>query len=252
MAASAAFGRAGKVVVFGGLVTGTFGLGCWQTSRYAWKVDLLESRRVALAAPPVALPPGASASSLAADAPALSGECRRVALRGKYDASRTARVGPRSAPPGLGQKAPGMGTNPQGYLIFGVLVRPDGTEVVVNRGWAPKTLVDADADAAAPPSEERDVIAIVDAGETPGSFTPVNTEKDVLWVEAKFLRRKLGVPDDALLLDACPSASPDGAWPRPRSPDHRATAAVMPITHAGYAGTWYALAAAGAVMSWYV
>ena len=78
----------------------------------------------------------------------------------------------------------------------------------------------------------------------------VNTATHVLWVELPFLRKHLGCADDALFVSSCESEAT--AWPRPRAPADLATAAVMPETHAGYAFTWFALSAAGAVMSMYV
>ena len=49
-----------------------------------------------------------------------------------------------------------------------------------------------------------------------------------------------------------PADGTASAYPKPRTPDHLVTAAVMPQTHAAYAATWYALSAAGAVMTCYV
>ena len=37
--------KAAKTTLFGGLVGGTFSLGCWQTQRYGWKTELLVMRR---------------------------------------------------------------------------------------------------------------------------------------------------------------------------------------------------------------
>ena len=240
--------KVAKFAFFGGLVGGTFCLGCWQSQRYFWKVDLLEQRRLALAAAPLPLPAGATAATLADDAPELDERCRRVTLRGTLDPARTAVVGPRSAPPGVGTQATGLGTSPQGHLVFTVLTRPDGSEVVVNRGWAPRG-----ADPAATcPRGSVDLVAVVDGGETPGKFSPVNTAKDILWVELPFLRSHLRCGGDALLVNACPADGTASAYPKPRTPDHLVTAAVMPQTHAAYAATWYALSAAGAVMTCYV
>ena len=84
----------------------------------------------------------------------------------------------------------------------------------------------------------------------PNRFSPENTPEHILWVDLAFLRKHLGTDGDALLLGACPDAS--AAWPKPRTPDHLATAAVMPATHAGYAATWFALSAFGAVASFWV
>ena len=103
--------RAAKTVVFGGLVTGTGALGCWQTQRYFWKTELLEERRRALGEEPEDLPSGATSTSLAADRPDLCRN-RRVRMAGAFDASRTAKIGPRSAPPGVMPRATGMGTGP--------------------------------------------------------------------------------------------------------------------------------------------
>lgn len=249
MAGASAFAKGAKFTFFGGLVGGTFGLGCWQSQRYFWKIDLLEERRRALEAEPVALPAGATATSLVDSFPALGERCRRVRVSGTYDAERTAVVGPRSAPPGVGTQATGLGTSPQGYVVFTVLTRPDGSEVLVNRGWAPRG---DEAALTSCPSKPVDFVAVVDSGETPGTFSPVNTAKNILWVELPFLRKHLNCAEDALLVNECPTDGDRASWPKPRTPDHLLQTAVMPPTHAAYAATWYALSFAGAFMSWYV
>lgn len=235
--------RAAKTTLFGGLVGGTFSLGCWQTQRYGWKTELLEKRAENLRRPPLPLPECATAETLPPD---LAERGRRVVVAGAFDPERTARVGPRSPPPGLMQRAPGLGTGPQGYALITVMKRADGSEVLVDRGWAPKG-----ARVAPCPTVETEVVAVASPGEARGTFSPENTPKHVLWVELPWLRRHLGVADDALLLQCCPDVD-SGAYPRPRAPEHLATAAVTPATHAGYAFTWFALSAAGGVMCVYV
>ena len=59
--------KAAKTTLFGGLVGGTFSLGCWQTQRYGWKTELLEKRRENLLKAPLPLPAGATTSTLPAD-----------------------------------------------------------------------------------------------------------------------------------------------------------------------------------------
>ena len=56
--------KAAKTTLFGGLVGGTFSLGCWQTQRYGWKTELLEKRRENLLKAPLPLPAGATTSTL--------------------------------------------------------------------------------------------------------------------------------------------------------------------------------------------
>ena len=120
--------------------------------------------------------------------------------------------------------------------------------MLVDRGWAPRGEADR---AAATPKGEVDLVAVVAPGERPNNFSPVNTPEHILWVDLQFLRRHLGAGDDALLLGACPAASAQ-AWPKPRTPDHLVTAAVMPPTHAAYAATWFALSAFGGVASFWI
>ena len=234
--------KAAKTTLFGGLVGGTFSLGCWQTQRYGWKTELLEKRRENLLKAPLPLPAGATASSLPPD---LAERGRRVVVSGAYDAGRTVKVGPRSPPPGLFERAPGLGTGPQGFTNITVLRRKDGSEVLVDRGWSPRGIETAC------PTTTCEVVAVNSPGETKGTFSPENTDKHCLWVDLPFLRKRLNVAEDSLLLCACPSDNRN-EWPKPRAPEHLVTAAVTPQTHAGYAATWFALSAAGAAMCVYI
>ena len=88
------------VGLFGSMVAGTFYLGTWQLMRYQWKVDLIEQRVAALAAPPLPLPrceehgggggdPRAPQRSLTRDAlseaaPGLLTAPCRLSLRGGF------------------------------------------------------------------------------------------------------------------------------------------------------------------------
>lgn len=204
---------------FGALVAGTFGLGVWQTQRYSWKIELQQARRRELALAPTSLEEAQGH--------------RRVAVRGRLE--KGTRVGPRAAPFARTQ---GLSTAPQGYEILAVLVT-DERRILVNRGWAPRG-VEVEC-----PEETVELVGIM-GGERKGTFSPVNTKDHVLWIEVPFLAAMLKTEE--ILLTVVDDKSNE-SWPRPKTVDDFQNFPVDPPTHAAYAATWFALSAAGALMT---
>jgi len=131
----------GGKAFFGSLCAGTFGLGCWQTSRLFEKQTLTEQRNADLA------------KEATADTTALqkehAGSFRRVLLKGTFNHNQEMLVGPRGPPPGAlpdgpGTSAAGMSSSPQGYFVITPMTVQDGQNhletVLVNRGWVPRHL----------------------------------------------------------------------------------------------------------------
>jgi len=250
---------------FVGLTAGTFGLGCWQTQRYAWKQEKEAARAASLAAAPVGL---ASATAAAASAASAAGAAdvplRLVTLTGEWQAGRDMLVGLRGSPPDLLGPVPGgMASSVQGFFVYSVLRLADGTEAVVNRGWLPADAAsEPPASYAAPDGGGGAAVTVVGAvtgGERKGSFSPPNADAHkgkMLWADAPLLAKSLGVASSeaapALVLDqVAADAEPivKGAWPVPK---RRAQLAGFPISsekHQMYALTWFLLSAAGVVMT---
>jgi len=197
------------IAVFGGLTLLTLGLGAWQAQRFAWKTELVAARDEALAGEPLDVTAGEGAARLrafaaaeaaaaaaaeggaagaggarAADAAAL-GELRRVRVRGRFErGAAVALVGPRAPPKdlpaGLVSEANG------GELVVQALRRPDGSRLLVLRGWAPSPLATAaaaSAAAAAAPGADADaadvdfdIIGVLRSGERPSVFVARHAE----------------------------------------------------------------------------
>ena len=103
----AGLGAAGKAF-FGSLCVGTFGLGCWQTSRLLEKQQLMAQRTEEL--------------QQTATNQITPGTFRRIQVQGVYDHTRELLVGPRSGPSTAGSTQKGGGTtvagvSQQGYYV---------------------------------------------------------------------------------------------------------------------------------------
>lgn len=221
----------GGLALFGSLVCGTFGLGVWQAQRYKWKVGLVKERQSLLAADPVELSQ-------------TTPRYQRVLVSGQLDPTRELKVGPRSAPAGLIDRPQGLSSGPVGYEIVSVLKLDDGSEVLLNRGWAPKN---AHYET---PRESIRLVALVEPGEPKGTFSPINTPQNVLWIETAFISTLLGCPSDSIfLVRLADDKDGPGEYPIARRAEHFQEFQVQPETHVGYAFTWFAMSLAGALMT---
>lgn len=126
-AASRGLSNAG-VAFFGSLCAGTFGLGVWQTRRYAEKIELLAARERDLQRPPQQ---GLS-NPIAPH--------QRVLLNGTFQHNKELVVGPRGPP----TQHIGAGVSPQGYFVLTPLSLVDGPPILINRGWVPRKMVDGE------------------------------------------------------------------------------------------------------------
>lgn len=115
----------------------TFALGTWQVQRLKWKVNLIDELEEKLRREPLVLPPKIKCVRLRFQkilqtnlfvSLAVIPEFvyRKVLMKGKWDYGRTIIVGPRTRD----------GT--AGYHIIMPLVRPNGTTVLVDRGFVSK------------------------------------------------------------------------------------------------------------------
>jgi surfeit locus 1 family protein len=126
----------------------TAGLGVWQTERLYWKRALLADLAARAAAAPVDLP-------ATIDDPARW-EFRRVRVRGTY-ANQTLWLNrPHDQEPGAD--------------LLAVLVRDDGSKLVVDRGWVPMGTA-PDAFPVAGPVER---VGVVRVAHPPNPFVPSN------------------------------------------------------------------------------
>ena len=223
--------------VFGGLVLGTFGLGVWQTKRFFWKTDVIEDRKRALEV---------DAQRRSVEDAREQPTYERSILRGSFVASKQVLVGPRSPPPGLVEKAQGMGRGPIGYEVVTKFVDETGAECLVNRGWVPTGREPTC------PEGQLDLVVVPDKGEPQKTFSPPNTTRNVLWVELGFIADVLGLSkkdNDVPYFIALADGQTGDDWPKPRSPVQCLAVNIDPPTHAAYAITWFSLSLFGAFMT---
>jgi cytochrome oxidase assembly protein ShyY1 len=83
------------LVVFGILCAGTFGLGCWQTSRFFWKQELYVSKKKSLEQDPVNI------SELDFSSKDESLSLKRVMASGHFEPSNQVLIFPRPPPKGV-------------------------------------------------------------------------------------------------------------------------------------------------------
>jgi surfeit locus 1 family protein len=202
-------------------------LGTWQLERLAWKRDLIATRQAHLAAPAAALPATADDWRAWDFRPAIvQGEFRHDPEQLFGVAAIDGRVG---------------------HHVLTPLVRPDGSAVLIDRGWVP-------ADQAHPAArragqiEGRVRIAGIARyrGEgRPGWFTPDNRPEQSLWYwyDLPALERALGLPLLPVVVEADATPNPGGL------PLARRTRTELSNNHLQYAITWYGLAA-GLLLIW--
>jgi cytochrome oxidase assembly protein ShyY1 len=210
--------------------------------------------------------------SFPADIPEFS----RVTVRGMIDTSRTALVGPRPAPkgtPGTGGAGGGGGSGggTAGYLVFQPLTRPDGSHVVILRGWTSSDTPDRVL--AAPVPAPTTVTGVLRRSEAPTDLAAAATAAAVARGAAKFahvdvpaISAALGVSvhagdADGTVVEAVDDAAGDGGGagasthaaplgaPAPRPLATVGDVHTTPFTHGVYAATWFTLAVAGVVLT---
>ena len=251
------------VIVFGGIVCATAGLGSWQIKRYFWKKDLVEERRKTLVSQPVkvgALPKTAEE--------AKKYEFRPIMLTGKFDHANEILVGPRSPPK---DRSGGMGLadvkgETAGFFVVTpfVLEGDGGDKILVNRGWIPGSFAAKDkTEYASIEGAKRfvdgvvEIVGILTPGEEKHTFSPPNDIKNrrFLWFELD------GLSKAASYVDGSEAVSSVGIFQATKSHSEGTFPMVRPIeayndfytttnTHLIYAGTWFTLATAGTFMTY--
>lgn len=209
-------------------------LGTWQVQRKAWKEALIGTLETRLAAAPAELPPRARWPHLdpAAD------EFRRVKFAATFVPGEEALV-----------YTSGSAFRPDvsgpGYWVFAPARLPDGSTVVVNRGFVPEGRQDPASHSAGGSGERQDLVGVLRWPEPAGWFAPSRDTARNLW----FVRDPLAIaaakgwPDVAPFFVELEGPQPPGGLPQPGPLKVR-----LRNEHLGYAITWYGLALVTVVM----
>jgi surfeit locus 1 family protein len=218
------------VLLFGVLVA----LGSWQLERKAWKEGLIDSLDRRLAAAPVDLPPAASWPQLdqAAD------EFRRVKVRAAFLPGQEALV--YTSGSALRSDVSGPG-----YWVFAPARVPDGSVVVVNRGFVPEGRQDPATRPGGQPSEPIEVIGVLRWPEAGSWLTPRPDLAKSLWFQrdAQAIATAKGWNAAEPFFVDQEAPVPPGGLPAPGS-----LRANLRNEHLQYALTWYGLAGVLVVM----
>lgn len=198
------------------------GLGTWQLQRLAWKTGLIEQVAARMDADPVPLP-------VAIDTPD-DWRFRQVSVAGTFVHDGEAhRTGKASA-------------GEIGYRIFTPLQRPDGTVVMVERGWVPGPKKQAGDRAGSQPEGLQTVTGVLRLPDPRNSFTPDDDPVGNMWFasDPRAMAAAAGLTAPAWYVVAAKSP---GQWPRAGRPELN-----LRNNHLEYAFTWFSLAAILAVI----
>ena len=204
-------------------------LGTWQLERKAWKESLIAQIEARAYGAPGEIVPEAAWSSWRAQ----DDEFRRVRLTGVFLHELEAPVHGLAPRPGGGAA--------QGHFILTPLKRPDGSVVIVNRGFVTPELRDPASRQAGQVAGEVSVTGLVRAPEGPRRFVPDNDPARNVWFtrDAGAIARAKGLERVApFIIDADATPNP-GGWPKGGQ-----TPLTLRNDHLGYALTWFGLAAA--------
>jgi surfeit locus 1 family protein len=199
-------------------------LGTWQMNRKAWKDGLQQQIVERTRAAPVELTPAVAARDF---------EYLRVKVQGRFLHTQTRNL----YWPLSGQL---------GSLIYTPMVLDDGMIVLVNRGWVPDGLTDAQLRL---PSGPIELTGLLRAPEIPNRFTPQNTPSanQWYWRDVASMLACQGQPVEpdckALKGRAYPfSIDAEAGAEGSGFPRGGTTSLNLPNKHLEYAVTWYGLA----------
>mmetsp|Transcript_29482 Transcript_29482/g.33880 ORF Transcript_29482/g.33880 Transcript_29482/m.33880 type:complete len:279 (+) Transcript_29482:68-904(+) len=252
------------IAFFSSLCVTTFGLGCWQTQRYFEKIESVEKRINELSKDGQHLEPNATYTG---SGTSISRGYRPIIVQGKYMHEHEILIGPRGPPPGVlsssgpnsGRSSGGMSSSPQGFYVLTPLVRHNkmGT-VLVNRGWVPMQYVQQNAHWDKPTGKV-DVIGVESKTEQPTFLSPQHSMKEpkkLLWIDRASIEVKTNTKgmSPLLLTETTPMNSIRNdnvpiTFPVKPSIETVGEFKVLPLTHAGYAVTWFGLSGAGIFMT---
>ena len=204
-------------------------LGVWQLNRKVWKENLIAAMNARLDAPPELLPPPSDWGKLTQ----AGDEFRPVRFSAEFLAVQEALVYTPGSPLRPDVKGPG-------YWAFAPARLPDGSVIVVDRGFVPMDRKDVATREAGEPKGVVDVVGVLRWPEERNAFTPREEANGTLF----FARDPAAMSARGHWNAAAPfyvdqvSPVPPGGWPKPGKLQVH-----LPDDHLQYALTWFGLAA---------
>lgn len=222
------------------------GLGTWQVVRLQWKLALIERVDARVHAAPSELPPYSAWPAINA----ANDEYRHVLLRGHFRFDLTTPV----------QAVTVRGS---GFWLMTPLCRPDGTVVLVNRGFIPGAL-GADTgyparrggtDVCKRPGETVSITGLLRLTEPKGGFLRANDAANQRWYSrdvAAIAAARDVLPVAPFFVDADAGQTGAAAPQEVAVPVGGLTVISFPNNHLVYALTWFALAAMVGAAWWWI
>lgn len=205
------------------------GLGTWQVQRLMWKTELIETIERQMALPPAPLP--------AEVADPEDYRYRRVTVEGVFHHDKEIHLFAHSR------------AGEPGFQIITPLERPDGSYVLVNRGWVPEALKEP---AKRPQGQVSGRVTVTGIGRPSWQpawlhrwIVPDNRPGTNLWFYGDLgaMAAHLGITEYAPIFIEADATPNPGGWPQGGQ-----TRIEIRNDHLQYALTWYALAVALVVM----
>ena len=226
------------------------GLGIWQVVRLQWKLALIDRVDARVHAAPVPLVPAPPHSLPWPAVDAEHDEYRHLRLTGHFLFDLTTPV----------QAVTERGT---GFWLVTPLCQPDGTAVLVNRGFIPGSLGadsgypvrSAGANACAGNGATTTVTGLLRLSEPKGGFLRTNDPAHQRWFsrDVAAIAAARGLPAVAPFFVDLDARQPGAATPlEPVAPIGGMTVISFPNNHLVYALTWFALAAMVGGAWWWV
>nr|WP_249797900.1 SURF1 family protein [Bradyrhizobium sp. 199] len=197
-------------------------LGVWQIERRAWKLALIDRVERRVHAPAVPIPSPASWSAVSA----ANDEYRHVSVAGRFLHDRETLV------QAVTEEGPG-------YWVLTPLLRDDGTQVLVNRGFVPAERREASTRQSGNPNGQVELSGLLRMTESKGGFLRNNVPQHNRW----YSRDVAAIAAARGLHDVAPFFVDAGAGSQiAGGPIGGLTVIRFPNNHLIYALTWLALA----------
>ncbi|KAI0052536.1 SURF1-domain-containing protein [Auriscalpium vulgare] len=225
------------MIILGTIPVFTFALGTWQVQRLKWKVALIDELTEKLEREPIVLPNNVNIAAI----PEFV--YRKVILRGKWDHSHTMLLGPR------------VRDGAHGYHVITPLVRPNGSTVLVDRGFVDDKTAKKMSAAGEAELGEVEIRGMLRESQARNNFTPDNhpDKGEWYWADVDAMVEHAGGEranvQPVLVEEIFEGHAGDATLRAARGlPIGKVPSVDVRNAHASYVATWYFLSAFTSVM----